>query len=79
MMFGIGLLVLGAILLLVVAPIWIVAHYLSRWRAARGLSREDERRMAEMWEAARRMEERVTTLERILDAEAPGWRARREA
>lgn len=73
-MMAIGGLILAGLFLLVVAPIWILAHYLARWRAARGLSREDERRLGEMWDAARRMEARIALLERILDAEAPEWR-----
>jgi len=71
-----GATLLGILLLVVVAPIWIVAHYVARWRAARALSKEDERMMGEMWETARRMEARIATLERILDAEAPEWRGR---
>ena len=68
--------VLGIIFLVVVAPIWIVAHYLTRWRRSRKLSAEDERSLGELYEAARKMEARVVVLERVLDAEAPGWRAR---
>ncbi len=67
---------LGVIFLVVVAPIWIVAHYLTRWRRSRKLSAEDERSLGELYEAARKMEARVVVLERVLDAEAPGWRAR---
>jgi phage shock protein B len=73
---GTLLFVLGLIFLVVVAPIWIVAHYLTRWRRSRKLSAEDERSLGELYEAARRMEARMAALERVLDAEAPGWRAR---
>ncbi len=68
--------VLGIIFLVIVAPIWIVAHYVTRWRAARRLSSGDEKALAELWQSARRMEARVEALERVLDAEAPGWRMR---
>ncbi len=68
--------VLGVLALVVVAPIWIVAHYVTKWRAARTLSREDERALGEMWETAQKLQERIDTLERVLDAQAPGWRAR---
>jgi phage shock protein B len=70
-----GGVLLGLIFLVVVAPIWIVAHYLTRWRAARALSRDDERALAEVWESARRMEARIASLESILDSRTPGWRA----
>jgi phage shock protein B len=68
--------VLGVIFLVVVAPIWIVAHYLTRWRRSRKLSIEDERSLGELYEAARKMEARLAALESVLDAEAPGWRTR---
>jgi phage shock protein B len=57
--------------LVIVAPIWIIAHYTTRWRMAKSLSPEDEKQFAELWQIAERMEERMTNLERILDAEAP--------
>lgn len=70
---------LGILFLVVVAPIWIVAHYATRWRTARMLSRDQERILADLYESARRMEDRMQSLERILDAEAPGWRGKAEA
>lgn len=60
--------------LVVVAPVWIIAHYITRWRSSRVLSADDEKMLAELWELAPKMESRINTLERILDAEAPGWR-----
>jgi len=68
--------VLGIIFLTVVAPIWIVAHYLTRWRRSRRLSAGDEKSLGELYDTARRMEGRIASLERVLDAEAPGWRTR---
>lgn len=62
------------IFLVIVAPIWLVLHYVSRWRSSRTLSREDERMLVDLWESAKRMEHRIQTLEKILDAEAPQWR-----
>jgi phage shock protein B len=66
----------AVLFLVIVAPIWIVAHYGTRWRTARMLSREQEQLLAELHETAQRMEARVESLERILDTEAPGWRGR---
>ena len=69
--------VLGLIFLTVVAPLWIIAHYLVRWRSTRALSREDARALGELWEMSKRIETRIEALEKILDAEAPGWRPNR--
>ncbi len=41
-----------------------------------GLSQEEQRALADMSETARRMEQRIDNLERILDAEVSGWRSR---
>jgi phage shock protein B len=66
----------AVLFVVVVLPLWLLLHYVTRWRASRGLSSEDERMLADLWKNARRLEERVATLETILDAEAPGWRTR---
>jgi phage shock protein B len=68
--------ILLALFLTVVAPLWILFHYITKWRSHRGLSAQDERLLGELWDTANRLEARVHTLERVLDAEAPGWRHR---
>ncbi len=57
-----------------VAPIWIIAHYVTRWRTAKTLSSEDQKLLAELWKSADRMEGRLNNVERILDVEAADWR-----
>ena len=56
--------------LVIVAPIWIIAHYVTRWRMAKTLSPEDEKQFAELWRMAERMEERIDSIERILESES---------
>ncbi|HXP29478.1 MAG TPA: envelope stress response membrane protein PspB [Stellaceae bacterium] len=68
--------ILGIIFLVVVAPVWIVFHYVTKWRRSSRLSAEDERGLGELWQSAQRIETRIAALERVLDAEAPGWRPR---
>jgi phage shock protein B len=58
--------------LTIVAPIWIIAHYVTRWRMAKTLSPEDEKQFGDLWQIAERMEERIHNIERILDREMPG-------
>jgi phage shock protein B len=57
--------------LVIVAPIWIIAHYVTRWRMAKTLSPEDEKQFAELWRMAERMEGRIDSIERILESEGP--------
>jgi phage shock protein B len=60
--------ILGILALVVVAPLWLFLHYLTRWRAQKTLSAADERMLAELWQTARRLEDRIGALERaILD------------
>ena len=58
--------------LVIVAPIWIIAHYVTRWRMAKTLSPEDEKQFAELWRMAERMEERIDSVERILETDGMG-------
>ncbi|MEJ8568886.1 envelope stress response membrane protein PspB [Elongatibacter sediminis] len=64
------------LLVTVCLPLWIVFHYMTKMKTSKGLTREDEKMLSEIWESTNRMEERIKTLERILDIEAPDWRSR---
>jgi len=55
-------------------PLWIIFHYVTKWKMSKGRSPEDEKMLSEVWESTSRMEERINTLERILDIESPSWR-----
>ncbi len=68
--------VFGILFLTIVAPIWILSHYISQAKKARGLTPEDETMLGDLWDSAKKMEDRIHTLERILDDNNPGWRAR---
>jgi phage shock protein B len=70
--------VVPILLLTVCFPIWIVFHYITKLKTSKGLTAEDEKMLEEVWESTNRMEERIVTLERILDIEAPTWRQRHE-
>lgn len=66
--------VIAVLFMVVVAPVWIVFHYITQWRSQRGLTAQDEQMLAELWEIANRLEGRIQSLERVLDNEAPNWR-----
>lgn len=55
---------------------WIILHYVTQWRRARGLSVEDENLLDDLHELARRLEDRLQTIERIVEADNPGFRTR---
>jgi len=54
---------------------WIIFHYITRWKTAATLTTEDEDLLDDLHELARRLDERVCTVERIMTAENPNWRA----
>lgn len=68
--------VLGILFTVVVAPLAIILHYVTKWKTAKGLSNEDEKMLEDLWESAQRMESRINALETILDDEVKDWRKR---
>jgi phage shock protein B len=61
----------------VIAVIAVNKHYKRYDRVqAAGLANGDQGALDRAMETARRLEQRVETLERVLDEDAPGWRAR---
>ena len=53
---------------------WLVLHYMTRWRTAATLTREDENLLDELYDLARRLEDRMTTIERIIAVDDPNWK-----
>ncbi len=68
--------IIPILLITVCFPLWIVFHYVTKMKTSKGLTVEDEKMLSEVWESTNRMEDRIKTLERILDIEAPNWRGR---
>jgi phage shock protein B len=66
--------VLVPIILFIGLP-WLIFHYVTKWKSNATLTREDENLLDELHELARRCDERIVTIERIMNAENPNWRA----
>lgn len=66
--------VIAILMVALVAPLAIILHYVTRWKEARGLSREDEQMLEDLWQSAQRMESRINALETILDDHTENWR-----
>ena len=58
----------------VVLPLWLVLHYMTLWKQQRRVGGVDTATLGELETAARRLEDRIATLERVLDADDPAWR-----
>jgi len=66
---------LAVILFLTIGlPLFIVLHFVTRWKQSREISRDDEKLLEELWSLSQRLEDRIETLERILDDDRPTWR-----
>lgn len=53
---------------------WLIMHYITKWRQAKTLTGEDEQLLDDLYETARRLEERLHTVERIVRADNPDFR-----
>jgi len=73
-------LVMIAILpLLFIGLPWLILHYITRWKTAATLTTGDEQLLEELYQLARRLEERMETVERLVAADHPGFEPRRLA
>src|SRR5437764_12319389 len=53
---------------------WIIFHYITKWKTAATLTSGDEKLLDDLHDAARRLDDRLCTIERIMTAENPNWR-----
>jgi phage shock protein B len=58
---------------------WLIFHYITRWKTAASLTGEDEKLLDELHYTARRLEERLMTIERIIAADNPDFRPNQPA
>ncbi|APR53659.1 envelope stress response membrane protein PspB [Sphingomonas koreensis] len=55
---------------------WLILHYVTKWKQAKTLTGEDENLLDELHYTARRLEDRLQTVERIIAADNPEFRLR---
>ena len=53
---------------------WLIFHYITKWKTAATLTTGDEKLLDDLHDAARRLDDRLCTIERIMTAENPQWR-----
>jgi phage shock protein B len=66
--------ILIIVFMTVILPIVIVLHYVTKWKATKGLSEEEQQLLEDIWKDTQAMQSRVNALETILDGEVPDWR-----
>ena len=60
--------------ILFIALPWLIFHYITKWKTAARLTGSDEKLLDDLHDAARRLDDRLCTIERIMTAENPNWR-----
>ena len=71
-----ALIAIPILFIVIVLPLWLILHYVAKFKATRSLSHADEETLAELWQGSEELEERIESLETILDEEVPGWRVK---
>ena len=56
---------------------WLILHYITKWKTAPTLTNDDERMLGDMHELARKLEDRLDTVERLVASDNPDWQPRR--
>ncbi|HSM29974.1 MAG TPA: envelope stress response membrane protein PspB [Woeseiaceae bacterium] len=70
-----ALMTLAVVLFLtVLAPLIVIFYFITKWKQTREISGDDERMLEELWTLSQRLEERIETLERILDDDSTTYR-----
>ena len=52
---------------------WLVLHYVMRWKTAATITSDDEALLEELYSLAKRLDERMDTVERLVAADDPAF------
>ena len=63
-----------AVVSLCIGAPWLIFHYITKWKTAKTLTGADEQLLDDLHDAARRLDDRLCSIERIMTAENPEWR-----
>lgn len=66
-----------AIVTLFIGLPWLVFHYITKWKTAATLTTGDEALLDELYQLARRLTDRMETVERLIAADNPDFKPSR--
>jgi phage shock protein B len=52
---------------------WVVLHYITKWKTAATITADDEVLLEELYNLAKRLDERMDTVERLVASDDPGF------
>jgi phage shock protein B len=58
---------------LFIALPWIILHYVTKWKTAATITTDDEVLLEELYNLAKRLDERMDTVERLVAADDPAF------
>lgn len=56
---------------------WLILHYITKWKTAPTLTNDDEALLEELFQLARRLDDRMDTVERLVAADNPAFQPAR--
>ena len=56
---------------------WIIFHYVTKWKTAATITNDDETLLDELYQLAKRLDERMDTVERLVASDNPEFRPAR--
>lgn len=68
---------IGVVGLLFVGLPWLILHYITKWKTAPTLTSGDEALLEELYQLARRLDDRMDTVERLVAADNPEFKPAR--
>lgn len=68
---------IGVVGMLFVGLPWLILHYITKWKTAPTLTSGDEALLEELYQLAKRLDDRMDTVERLVAADNPEFRPAR--
>ena len=56
---------------------WIIFHYITKWKTAATITSDDETLLEELYNLAKRLDERMDTVERLVASDNPDFKPAR--
>ena len=56
---------------------WIILHYVTKWKTAATITTDDEALLEELYNLAKRLDDRMDTVERLVASDNPDFRPAR--
>ena len=66
-----------AIIAIFIGLPWIIMHYITKWKTAATITTDDEYLLEELYNLAKRLDERMDTVERLVASDNPEFKPAR--